>query len=273
MGSVAATSTQHTDVTSRRSGWWQILGIPLAYNAYELARAHVGNEAAGYHHATQVVRAEKALHLDFEPAVQRFFSQHITTVQVLNVYYGIAHFIWPVAVLVVLWRRAPLAYNFWRNCLIATTLLALIVFWLWPLMPPRLLPHSFGFVDTDATYGGMGALNAGVKDGNLYAAMPSLHIGWAVWCAAAASSLLHRRSLKLAMWVYPAITMLTVIATGNHYFIDGPAGIAADAAGALVGGAVTGWLNKARIRRALSSELQVLADRGRAKAQPVDVGG
>ena len=107
----------------------------------------------------------------------------------MNYIYGSLHFIVTAGAVIYLYRRCPGDYPRWRNTLALTTVLALIGFVFWPLMPPRLLytlaPGSYGFVDTLARYPTFWSFDSGAinKISNQYAAMPSLHFGWSLFCA------------------------------------------------------------------------------------------
>ena len=245
-------------------GLKEAVGLLLAYNGYEYVRALCGQaDGTARANAEQIVRVERSLHVAGEGAVQRWALGHPSFVQLLDIFYGTAHFIAPAAVLVMLWRRRPEQYRLWRDRLIAITLLALIGFWLWPVAPPRLLPSHYGFVDTDAVLGGMGPLGSGPgKDLNVNAAMPSLHVGWALWCASAVAATAGRRvrttgratarhlARKWAAYAFPLFTFLTVTATGNHYWLDAVGGLVVDWAGYAVGGGLVaaGLARIARLR-------------------------
>ena len=113
-----------------------------------------------------------------------------------------------------------------RNCIVLANLIAFAVFWAFPVAPPRMLP---GFVDVVATAGGLGWHNSLVSHADQLAAMPSMHMGYAVWCALAAWRLARNHSQKVLAGVlgaaYLLLTSFVVIATGNHYLVDVLAGI------------------------------------------------
>ncbi len=114
--------------------------------------------------------------------------------------------------------------------IIITTLAALVTFWTWPLAPPRFA--LAGAVDIGTVHNVMGAGNAhGISDMvNLYAAMPSLHCAWAIWCALAVYVTTSGRWRKF-VWIYPFLTILVVIGTANHYVLDAVGGALAVALG------------------------------------------
>jgi hypothetical protein len=108
-------------------------------------------------------------------------------------------------------------------------------------MPPRLMPARYGFVDTASRFGGMGPFDSGsMKDvENLYAAMPSLHIGWSVFSAAAVSEVATRRWMKVAAFGYPMATLFAISVTANHWLLDAAGGVLVLAAGVLL----SAWLS------------------------------
>jgi len=116
----------------------------------------------------------------------------------------------------LLWRRTP---SFWlhRNALIACNAIGLVAFWFYPVAPPRMLP---GYHDvTGASVPVFSGLIEG-KAADQFASLPSLHVTWALWAAVAACAVLRRPALRLLVWLYPLATILDVLATGNHYWLD-----------------------------------------------------
>jgi len=164
------------------------------YEIYGWARGNVeGSPHDALRHAYQVIHAQQDLHMFHEARVQHWFLPHHLVVEFWDVFYGTVHFAGPILGLIILWRRCPERYRFWRNAFAWMLLLALIGFAIYPLTPPRLLPHRFGFVDTSTVIGGMGPFTEDPKHAaNLYAAMPSLHIGWSTWVTFALLPVLRR---------------------------------------------------------------------------------
>ena len=56
--------------------------------------------------------------------------------------------------------------------------------------------------------------------GNLYAAMPSLHVGWSTWSALALIPLCRRTWLKVLVGLYPFATIFAIVVTANHWILD-----------------------------------------------------
>jgi hypothetical protein len=130
------------------------------------------------------------------------------------------------------WWRRPDIYRPLRNDLVLANLIGFVVFWLYPLAPPRMLP---GFVDVVEKVGGLGSWhNLLIAHADQLAAMPSMHLAWAVWCSLVVWRLVPaRRAWRGAAGafgvLYPLSTALVVLATANHYTLDVLAGTAATA--------------------------------------------
>ncbi|HUD76861.1 MAG TPA: phosphatase PAP2 family protein [Streptosporangiaceae bacterium] len=118
--------------------------------------------------------------------------------------------------IVLIWRRAP-HFALHRDALIAVTAIGLVTFWLYPVAPPRMLP---GYHDIIARAVPTFASTVEAKGADQFASLPSLHVAWALWVAVACSSLLRHRALRIVIWLYPAATVLDVLATANHYLLD-----------------------------------------------------
>jgi hypothetical protein len=152
-----------------------------------------------------------------------------------------------VTTVAIIWlfRKQPWRYIRWRTALAATTAFALVGFALFPLMPPRLLPASYGFVDTLRTYGGLWSFDSGAmqKVSNQYAAMPSLHFAWSTWCCLVFLPALKRPWARVLCIAYPVLTLFAIVVTANHYWLDAAGGALALGFGILVG---TWWDRRSR---------------------------
>ena len=194
--------------------------------------------AAGlaFANAKMVIGLERTIGVFHEAQIQHAFLDNRVLVRVLDDWYGSTHFVVTAAVLFVLFVAHPARYRRWRNALAVATAAALIGFALFPLMPPRLLPARFGFTDTLRVVGGLWNFDSGPMAhlSDQYAAMPSLHFGWSLWCGLAMFSLARRRWAKALALAYPAVTLVCVTVTANHYFTDTAAGAAVVGAGYLV---------------------------------------
>jgi hypothetical protein len=221
--------------TRERTGtlrWWrEVLYVLAFYGIYTAVRNTQGSAAVSARHAfnnaKHIIRWEEWLHVFHEQAIQQAFLGARRFIQFWNVYYGSAHFVVTAVALIWLFRRMPERYPLWRNTLAWTTALALIGFALYPLMPPRLLPPSYGFVDTLAHYGGLWSFDSGTMKAvsNQYAAMPSLHFGWSSWCAFVLWPAAGDRTwAKVLLVAYPVATLFAIIVTANHFWLDAVGG-------------------------------------------------
>jgi hypothetical protein len=205
----------------------EIVLIAVFALLYEEIREHMVQAwAAAASHALAVVHAEQALGIFREQAVQAALIGSDNVTDAFNLYYGGTHFLVPIAILGWLLFRHPAHYGRARTALAVITGLAFIVFWLYPVAPPRLLPAHFGIIDTLVNPDGSGqAENALINSaGDQYASMPSLHVAWAVWSALAVYPVARHWALRALAVAYPLLTTLVVVATGNHFFLDAVAG-------------------------------------------------
>ncbi|HVL92706.1 MAG TPA: phosphatase PAP2 family protein [Acidimicrobiales bacterium] len=225
--------------------WWrEVAYIAVFYAVYSFIRNEgvaTNSVGAAFRHARQVINLERLLGTYHEETIQDWFLPTEWFVSFWNVFYGTAHFVVTAGVLIWLFRRQPERYPLWRNTLAATTALALVGFALYPLMPPRLLPASYGYVDTLEAIGGLWSFDSGpvAKVSNQYAAMPSLHAAWATWCALAVAPALRSAPARWAAAAYPLMTLFAVVVTANHFWLDAAGGLLVLGVGFLVGRAIT----------------------------------
>jgi hypothetical protein len=194
-------------------------------------------------HGRSLLAAEQALHVAVERPLNHWLASRHALGVVLSYYYDNAHFAVTFALLGWLWWRRADIYRPLRNALVGINLIGLLVFWRYPVAPPRMLG---GFSDVIASSHALGSWHTGslAADADQLAAMPSLHIAWAVWCALAlwrmsstwmASTVEEssgarprrgalRRAVRVLALAYPAFTALVVLCTANHYLLDVLAG-------------------------------------------------
>lgn len=179
------------------------------------------------------MRVERALGSFHEESVQDAFIGWNAFISFWNLYYGTLHFIVSLGALVVMFRRMPERYPLWRNTLAITTGLALVGFAFFPLMPPRLLPARFGFVDTlaDPRFEALWSFQSIKAAANSYAAMPSLHIGWAMWSVCVLYPWTRRWWARVLCIGYPVLTLFAIVVTANHFWLDAVGGAAVLAGG------------------------------------------
>jgi PAP2 superfamily len=210
------------------------LGIVAAgYFGYALVRLAVrAGHAAAFGRAAEIWDAERWLHVDIERSLNSVVTADPALAQLAGYYYGLLHFIVTPLTLAWLYLRRPADFPRLRSSLVLTTAGANLVFWTWPVAPPRFAVA--GMTDVLSRYHILGADDPRGPDSmvNLYAAMPSLHVAWAVWCAAAIVLATRSRWRHLA-WLYPTATTLVVLASANHFVLDAAGGTAITALGLL----------------------------------------
>jgi hypothetical protein len=181
-----------------------------------------------FDHARSVLSFEARLGIDVERTLDHWLAHQNVLAFLASNFYSNAIFAVTFAFAAYLWWRRPDLYRPLRNDLVLANLIGFAVFWAYPVAPPRMLP---GFIDVVVKAGGLGAWHDTlIRHADQFAAMPSMHLGYAVWCSLVAWRLARRRSSKrlaLAFGIgYPLLTALVVLGTGNHYVVDVVAGIA-----------------------------------------------
>ncbi|MEU6220031.1 phosphatase PAP2 family protein [Streptomyces sp. NPDC047022] len=236
--------TPGTEVSPRnRLRWWTELPlILLVYLSYSAGRLLARGDVFGATgHGLALLRAEKLLHINAEHPLNRLFTREAWLGIPADFWYASLHYLVTPAILVWLFRRRTEYYRAARTWLMTSTFLGLIGFTLMPTCPPRLLSAGQGFVDTMAQYSSYGwwGGDASAPRGlggmtNQYAAMPSLHVGWALWCGVMLWRHGGSRWAKAAAVVYPLTTAIVVMGTANHYLLDAIAGVAVMGVGLLL---------------------------------------
>ncbi len=179
-----------------------------------------------------ILAFEHSLGIGLEHALDRWLSMHSVLAFISTYYYFFAHAFVTAALLVIMWWRTPELYRRMRTQLVLINLIAFVVFWRYPLAPPRMFP-KLGFADVVANSHAVISWHSAAltHDSDQFAAMPSLHIAWASWSALAIWRLSRRRALRALGPLHVTITAFVVIATGNHYLVDVLAGGATAALG------------------------------------------
>ena len=203
----------------------ELLVILVLVKVYDhVRRLETARARPALHNAQDVLAIERWLHLDLELSGNRWLYGHHTLLLIVSWWYQLAHLTVTLFVLGVCYLRRPDAYRGARNALVLTNVVGLTVFFVYPVMPPRLLPGG-GYVDTVAA-AGFGSSHAGPVPADQYAAMPSLHLAWAVWTASVGMLLLARHRARVVWLLYPVLTAVVVVVTANHYVLDVIAGVA-----------------------------------------------
>jgi hypothetical protein len=229
----------HRKAWSAIRGLREIVVIGAVYSLYDVTRYFVaGDHDRAVSHGRAIYRFEQRIGLDPEHWINKAVSPHVLLAVPSDYIYATLHYIVTPAVLIWLWRRHASSYGSARTVLMWTTIIGLVCFSLVPVAPPRLLP---GFIDTMAKYAHYGWWSTAASaprglgsDTNQYAAMPSLHVGWAVWSGWQLVRHGQHRLTRILGVAYPIVLSVVVVATANHYFLDVVAGVAAVGLGAAI---------------------------------------
>ncbi len=204
-----------------RSRWWvEVLTVAWLLWVYDaITNLAPLRMAAALDHARGILSLEQSLGIAPERSLDTWLAAHPAVGLALSDYYDNAHFIVTVGLLGWLWWARPGIYRGLRNSLVLINLLAFVVFWRYPVAPPRMLD---GFTDVVASTHAIGSWHDGAlaSQANQLAAMPSLHIAWAVWCSVAIWLATPRMWIRAIGIVYPFVTAFAVLATGNHFVLD-----------------------------------------------------
>ncbi|NSC21355.1 inositol phosphorylceramide synthase [Streptomyces albus subsp. chlorinus] len=207
--------------------WFEIALIAVSYWVYSLIRNAVPEQRAeALRNADWIWRTEHALGIAVEASVNHAIGSVTWLIVSMNYYYATLHFVVTIGVLVWLYRTHPGRYAATRLVLFATTGTALLGYYLFPLAPPRLMGggHFIDTVQVHQTWGSMASGNL-AQMSNQYAAMPSMHIGWSVWCGITIAMLARPLWAKILGALYPATTLLVIVSTANHFWLDAVGGL------------------------------------------------
>jgi hypothetical protein len=242
------------------------------YGVYELIRGggHA-TFAAARSHTDSIVTFERHLHVFGERALQNASHAVPALPSVLGAAYMLLHFAGTIGFLVWLYRRHREHFPFVRNILIVSTAIGLVGYVVYPAAPPRLA--GLGFVDT-VTKGAHVNLSSDLLGSiyNPYAAVPSLHFGYALIVGVAIAAYARRRAVRIAGALYPAVMLVVIVATGNHFFFDAAAGAVVVGIAYLVAHVVTGRARPAAEDSVVaSSALRFAERRALAAEQSLDI--
>ena len=220
--------------------WWREILLVGALNVvYETVRnLSASKPDRAYANALRLIDWQRNLGLWHELGMQQWALGWTPLIVFANYFYGSVYIGATVFGLVWLYRRFSDDYPLFRNALAATTMLGLIGFATFPLMPPRLLDDTillnginadlfFGFVDTLVEYPTFWSFNDETMKAisNQFAAMPSLHCAWAFWGFTVFWSRVRTHWAKVLVALYPIMTIYVVVITANHFFLDAVGGL------------------------------------------------
>ena len=218
----------------------ELVIVAIFYLIYSYIRNQVGSNTGNIEiakitateNAASLINLEKSIFLFVESDIQGWFIKdgvfsNPFFIRFWNFYYGITHFAVTIFAFVWAYVLHPKDFLKIRNVGLVSTGLALMGFVMFPVLPPRLLDEGYGFVDTIREFGGFLSFESGPLESisNQYAAMPSVHIIWALWCAYIFYPRIKTRILKVLAIGYPVLTLFAITVTANHYWIDAIIGL------------------------------------------------
>lgn len=207
----------------RRPVWWQELAIiAIGYWIYSLGRNAIPAQVSiATRHGLSIQHLQDIVGLNFELSLNKWVAAHEWVAQAMDYYYATLHFVITIAVLLWLFVKRPHIYRGARTVLFTLTLIALAGFALYPVAPPRLLP-GYDYFDTVVRFHTWGSLADPeiAAHSNQYAAMPSLHIAWALWAGLSVFMCARSVWVRALGLLYPVGTLVVILGTANHYIID-----------------------------------------------------
>ena len=212
------------------------------YAVWRLARMlPITHESGALERARDIDRFQQFLHLPTEIAVQHFVIAHDALARFVNGYYAIVHVPALIAFMVWAFVRHRDLYPHWRNGLVAVTAGCLVIRFI-RVAPPRFI-DELGFVDLSSRFGlGVyGDVGTGVSD--QFAAMPSIHVGWAA-VVALGTFAMTRHPVRWIVLMHLPVTVFVVAATGHHWWLDGVVAVALLAGGLVLDTAVRRRLSR-----------------------------
>jgi membrane-associated phospholipid phosphatase len=196
-----------------------------AYFLYSIVRVavHGGAYNPGYRpfgDANRIIDVERVLHVFVEPSIQEWALGKHWLMDAADWIYLNAHLFATVGVLAYIYLRRNRAFYFVRNAFVIAMVIAVVAYWLYPTAPPRLMPE-WGFSDAIKQFTGMTVEKGPSSEVlNLYAAVPSMHVCFAILLGWSMVRLTGRRAVKALWALYPLLITFVVIVTGNHYLMD-----------------------------------------------------
>jgi diacylglycerol O-acyltransferase len=227
-----AESRTRTAQREALSPWPELFLGLIVFGLYSVVEAmnSPGRRRAADRHGRDIYDLQRRLHLDIEPALNRWLAPHDVLRTIANYEYATTYVVAAAITLVWLYRRHPELYREMRNSFLVLNLVGIACFWLYPVTPPRLLAGTH-FIDTvrdGHTWGSWGSPL--IAHANQLAAMPSLHVAWAMWVSVVLAKLNRTRTVQLLSLIHVAVTLFVIMATANHFLLDA------------VGGALAVWL-------------------------------
>lgn len=222
-----AAAPQRTRASRRPTVWFEIVLVAVFYAVYSLIRNAVPEQRVqALDNADRVWELERYLGIAVEDSINHAAEGVTWLILTMNYYYATLHFIVTVVVLVWLYASHPGRYAATRLVVFATTAIALLGYYVFPLAPPRLM-RGDAFIDTVQVHQTWGSMASGnlADMSNQYAAMPSMHIGWSVWCGITIAVLAKPLWARVLGALYPLGTLIVIVCTANHFWLDAVGGV------------------------------------------------
>lgn len=226
-------ATEGTASTARRR-WlarpaWvrELVIVAVVYFTYSISRNLIPDQVTqAQRNARSILDAEKLLGLDIELGINRWGADLPWLIIPANYYYATLHLSVTLFVMIWLYRRRKAVYARCRSVLLTMTMMALASYWLYPLAPPRLMAGQT-YIDTVREYVLWGFTPSEDMQSlsNQYAAMPSMHVGWALWVGVVLVMYGRGRVVRALGVAYPLATVFVVMVTGNHFILDAIAAV------------------------------------------------
>jgi hypothetical protein len=235
----------------RRDALRQLLLFAGAYGLYQVVRGLVdGNDVArASWNAIRIIDLERTLHVFVEPSIQSWASNVHPLMAGADWIYLNAHYVVTIGVLMFLYRRRHDTFCLMRNMFMIAMGIALIGYAVYPTAPPRLMPQ-WGFTDSIRQFTGFSIEDHSVRALlNLYAAVPSIHVCFAILVGWPMAKLVRRPWTKALWLLYPLLITFVVVVTGNHFLIDAFLGAVTAAVAILIAGRLPATIaNRAAVR-------------------------
>jgi hypothetical protein len=203
-----------------------------------------GDANEAFAHARDLIALERTMHLFVEPSIQTWASGSHVVMVIASWLYVNAQTTVTVGALVYLYIRHNRSFYFVRNMFMVAMAIALVCYWLFPTAPPRFMPE-WGFIDSVSDFTGVKVDSASSTVNaltNLYAAVPSMHVAFALMIGGTLARLSRNKFARVLWWGYPLLMAFVIIVTANHFIFDA-------FLGALTAGAsayAARWLARAR---------------------------
>lgn len=226
----------------------QVALFQLAYMAYRIVRGWIDDPqgaSIAFQHGRDIIGLERSTGLFIEPHVQALFGPTGTVADISSWVYLNAQVTITVGCLIFLYLRFNDSFYFVRNMFMVAWCIALVGYVVFPTAPPRFFPE-WGFVDSVADFTGIDPTNAPVNSlFNPYAAVPSMHVAFALMIGVPLSILCKRRAVRIFWRIYPLLVTFVIVMTGNHFIFDAVLGaltfVAAGAAATRMARVRTSW--------------------------------